>query len=65
MLKMPDRLAGDGPVSIERTDDDRIVLGCDGSTISVSEFNAWRLFGMMALMLEIPLPSKVGKAIKL
>ena len=33
--------------------------------IVCSPYNAWRVFGLLALMLGIPLPTKVGKAIKL
>lgn len=34
-------------------------------TITLSEYNAARLFGMLSLFLNIPLSAKVGKAIKL
>lgn len=59
----------DGPVAINRNDDDSLTIvattdGIDGS-IRVSEYNAARLFGMLALMLGIDLPSSLGKAIKL
>ena len=33
--------------------------------IVMSEFNARRVFGMLSMMLELPLSSTVGKAIKI
>ncbi len=33
--------------------------------ITLSPYNAWRIFGMMALLLGLPLSAKLGKAIKL
>jgi hypothetical protein len=31
----------------------------------MSEFNAWRLFAMLATILEVPLPKSVAKGIRL
>jgi len=66
-LKQPERLPEDGTVRIERTGNGGLMICEDGTHTAVilSEFNAWRVFGMLSLMLGIPLPAKVSKAIKL
>ncbi len=68
-IKMPPSQAGDGAMLIKRLDDGKIVIDAtiDGVTyhIEVSAYNAWRVFGCLALMLGIPLPKATGKAIKL
>ena len=68
-LTMPKRRPTDGPVSVSRPTDGVIQISCtnagDISAVAMSEYNAWRAFGMLALMLEIPLPPSIGKAIKL
>lgn len=68
-FKQAPRQPTDGPVSVNRNDDDTLTLiattdGRDGS-IRVSEYNAARLFGILGLMLGIELPPSIGKAIKL
>ena len=64
-----DRQATDGAVNVRRIGDDRLMVavvnGGAGAAIELSEFNASRIFAMLALMLEIPLPKAIGKAIKL
>ena len=68
VLKMPERLPLDGPVSV-RNEHSTIVVEVKTDhtteTIHMSEYNAWRVFGMLSLMLRIPLPPATGKAIKL
>lgn len=67
-LTMPTREPKDGAVEVRREDGGiRLRAEFDGCSHSMwcSEHNAWRLFAMLALILEIPLPAKVGKAIKL
>lgn len=69
VFKMPDRQPEDGQVSIRRLLDGRLALsvttnGAEQFTI-LSEFNAWRIFGMLSLFLELPLLKHVSKAIKL
>jgi hypothetical protein len=68
-LEMPERLPTDGPVGVGRGKDDtiRVDVSTAGVTqhLVMSEHNAWRVFGMLSLMLKIPLPSKTAKAIKL
>jgi hypothetical protein len=39
-------------------------LGSSTQSITLSRYNAWRIFGMLAVILGIPLPSKLGKLIK-
>ena len=75
-LVMPVRLGLDGPVSVARDGDDRVIitvtpgvmdhgdLGSSTQSITLSRYNAWRIFGMLAVILGIPLPSKLGKLIK-
>lgn len=66
---MPDRKASDGSVAVSRVGEDaiRIEVTTDGQiqVIECSRYNTFRLFGILSVMLEIPLPAKVGKAIKL
>lgn len=61
---MPERQPGDGAVSLRR-DKNMIVIECGSRVLIVGEYNAWRIFGMLAVLLGIPLSKKVGKAIKL
>jgi len=69
MLKMPSRLPEDGGITIERGSENYLVIGVtnDGKPESIitSEYNAWRIFGALSLMLGIPLPSKTAKEIKM
>ena len=55
-------------MGVRRLDGDFIALDStyDGKAESlvVSEFNAWRIFGAMSLILGIPLSKAAGKAIK-
>ena len=59
----------DGPVSVKRPDDGFVVVEVTSAgkveSILMSEYNASRVFGMLAVMLGIPLSRDVGKAIKL
>lgn len=68
-FKQPARLPVDGEVAVRRLDDDRIaiVVTTNGEEQSIvcSPYNATRVFGVLAVMLGIPLPSALGKAIKL
>lgn len=67
--EMPPRQPGDGHMGVERVDDDhlRIYAVTEGQdqAIKVSDFNAWRLFGALSLMLGLPLPKNVSKSIKM
>ena len=63
--KMPKRIPTDGPVGIRRVGDHYLALSFDGHEVTISLYNAARIFGMIALFLEIPLPKKLGAAIKL
>ncbi len=68
-FQQPPRLPSDGAVAIRNLGDDRvaIVVTTNGEEQSIvcSPFNATRVFGMLAVMLHIPLPAALGKAIKL
>lgn len=66
--KMPERQPGDGDVKIRRHPGaiEVEVTTCHKTeSIMMSEYNAWRLFGMLSCMLDLPLPKAVGKAIVL
>lgn len=68
MNKQPERELSDGPVSVDRVDQ-FIVLSARQDKkyegMKVSEYNAWRLFGMLAVILGIELPKNIAKTIKL
>jgi hypothetical protein len=65
---MPPRESFDGPCSVQRVGD-VIIVGStqNGMTThcEMSEYNAWRIFGCLSLMLDIPLPPHVRKVIDL
>lgn len=67
--KQPDRATNDGPMRVERPREGVIVVAVTTDDveqiITMSEFNAWRVFGCLAFMLGIKLPSKIQKAIQL
>jgi len=68
-MNQPAREKSDGGISVTKMEGGRLRISCDtdGVTTSVvlGAFNAWRAFGMLAMMLEIKLPAKLGKSIKL
>ena len=68
-FKQAPRLPTDGQVAVTHLDADHLILSAttDGEdqVLRVSRHNAARLFGLLAVFLEIPLSPKVGKAIKL
>ena len=73
-LEQPARRPTDGMVEVQRMDnstlgDDminiRVTTGGEDHFITCSPFNAWRVFGMLSVMLGIPLPAATGKAIKI
>lgn len=67
-LVMPERQPFDGPISVRRVGESFIIEATQGgltTRVEMSEYNAWRTFGCLALFLEIPLPSHVSKAIDL
>jgi hypothetical protein len=70
-LKMPERKPSDGKVSVERCSVPggyivvNVVTDGDNYELVMSEHNAWRVFGMLSLILGIPQTKAVGKAIKL
>lgn len=62
---MPERLPTDGVVRVGDDDGGRIFIEADGNRITMSPFNAWRIFGMLSLQLHLPLPKVLHKAIVL
>jgi hypothetical protein len=68
-FKQAARIPTDGAVEINRDGEGRLWIHATDSgeerSICVSDFNAARLVGLLALMLSMPLPSKLAKAIKL
>ena len=68
-LKMPERLPTDGPLTVQRDGAINYIIHVENaagrsSLIHISPYNAWRLFGTLAMMLEIPLTPAAKKAIK-
>lgn len=67
-LKMPERTERDGKIEVSRVNDDMLLLACtqDGEAraVQMSEYNAWRAFGLLALFLKIPLPDEIATEIK-
>ena len=69
MSAQPARAAEDGPASVTRIEDGRLAISVTTGgleyTVVCGEFNAWRIFAMLALLLGISLPGKLMKGIKL
>lgn len=72
MAKMPKRTERDGPIAITRVgsgESELLELSCtqDGemSAVRMSEYNAWRAFGLLAFFLKIRLPDEIADKIKL
>jgi len=67
-MKMPERDADDGAVEVRREPGGKIAIVIEHVNVSealrMSPHNAWRVFGMLAVMLGIPLPAKIAKAIR-
>lgn len=67
-LTMPERKPSDGPMAVNRPGPGLLTITAEtnGETqaITMSEFNAWRTFGCLAMLLGIPLSKEVGQAIK-
>lgn len=67
--EQPPRRLGDGPVEIATATPGVLSIGVTTNDarqyILVSEYNAWRVFGMLALMLGIKLPAKLMRQIQL
>lgn len=69
-LQMPLKSESDGTLRICRLHDGRIAItvaevGRPEMGVEMSAFNAWRAFGLLALLLEARLPKALAKAIKL
>jgi hypothetical protein len=67
-LQMPARDEFDGPISVRRIGEILIIQATQGALtthVEMSEYNAWRAFGCLALLLGVPLPPHIAKAIKL
>lgn len=64
-VKQPERLPDDGAVAVTLEGASHYRISVGEHSIKVSGFNAWRLFGMLAIMLGIRLPSALAKRIKL
>lgn len=69
--KQPERLPLEGAVSVTREGLDReniritVQHGLDRQTMLMGGYNAWRVFGMLGMMLGIGLPVKILKRIKM
>lgn len=64
---MPERSGGDGRIECNR-EGEHLLLSCtqngETTTVRMSDYNAWRAFGLLAVMLKIPLPDALGREIK-
>jgi hypothetical protein len=67
-IQQPPREPCDGQVSVNRHKDELCISvthnGQDQGLV-MSEYNAWRVFGMLAMLLGVSLPKKIAKAIKM
>lgn len=67
--QQPERRAEDGPVKFavhgEHTYSISVTHNGKEQDLIVGAHNAWRLFGMMAMILGIALPAAIAKRIKL
>jgi hypothetical protein len=65
----PPRQPCDGAVSVNLSPDDEVIVNVtpngNEQAIVMSEYNAWRVFGMLALVLGVSLPRKIANSIKL
>lgn len=61
----PERLPDDPGITVEAVDDDYVSIAAGNETLVVSRYNAFRLFGALSIVLQLPLPSRIGKAIKM
>ena len=68
-FKQSPRTAIDGPVKVDRNVDESLTIsakhGADEQSLTVTPYNASRLYAMIGLLLGIPHHPSVGKAIKL
>ena len=71
MGAQPPREPGDGSAEVARLpiapSRVTICVETDGERqyITIGEYNAWRVFGMLALILGVDLPKRIAKDIKL
>ncbi len=65
---MPERRDSDGGVKVSRVDDYILIavtsLGKEES-ILISPYNAWRVFGMLSVLLGLRLPRAMAERIRL
>jgi len=68
---MPERKPDDGSLTVSLLGPkyDRVAISCERpsgcSGLVLSDYNAWRLFGILSVLLGIPLTKEAGKAITL
>lgn len=67
-MAQPERKPWDGPVAVQRVGDYIDVQATDNGEktyLRMSEYNAWRVFAMLAMILGVSLPKALGKSIKM
>ncbi len=64
-LVQPERGDGDPSVTVVAIDRGFYEIAVGDKIITVSGFNAWRIFGMLGFLLGFELPAKIWKAIRL
>ena len=69
MAKQPERSDRDGEVSVRRLPNGdmtiAVVTDNERAFLVLTDYNGWRIFGLLAFMLGIDLPVKLAKKIKL
>ncbi len=64
-MPQPKRTTDDGPIGVEILPNGDYLINSKGDHLLVSEFNCWRLFAMLSMLLKIKLSKAVMKGIKL
>jgi hypothetical protein len=69
MAEQPERSDRDGEVSVHRLPNGDIMIAVvtdnERASVVLTDYNGWRIFGLLAFMLGIGLPTKLAKKIKL
>ena len=69
MAEQPERSDRDGEVSVRRLPNGDITVSVvtdnERAFLVLTDYNGWRIFGLLAFMLGIDLPVKLAKKIKL
>ncbi len=68
-FKMPRRRPEDGDVVVRRLEDDRfevvVKTGGEVEALHITDYNACRVFGILGVLLKIPMSDRAKREIKL